>query len=243
MRVGRGVPYEWSMLRSYQRIWERSHRDAVFTLDASKVRKHRASAMVFAPLMGWVKPDTQIERRFLMAGFPPSVTYRERRAATREALRVGVQRGYIKMCDSISVPTWAYRPATIWCKTTQIAERRWKESTIEHGQLAVEAALAALSSNGEFQDGVAFETEADFLAASRSTRQIRRGELLGSIADLITIEPTGSRRATEIISENYRDTNITTKYEGLANRVDFVATSPSVARRVVAAIGAPCLHF
>ncbi|MGI8547382.1 MAG: hypothetical protein ACR2M1_08600 [Gemmatimonadaceae bacterium] len=124
-----------------------------------------------------------------------------------------------------------------------IPDRRWKESALDHGQLAVDAALSTLSSNGEFDEMITFETEADVLARSRDARQIRRGDVLGSVADLVTIDGAGRLRATEIISDNYKDTNIATKYEGLASHVDFVATSVPVAQRVAAATGSLCLHF
>lgn len=242
-RYRQGSTYEWSLLRGYTRIWDRSHRDDVFRLNPSKIRQRCAPASLFAPLMDWVTPDVTIERRFLLAGFPPYVSYQKRRAITREALRVGVLRGYIEMCGSITVPAWAYRPTAKWCRSMDIPERRWKESAIDHGQLAVEAALAALSRYGEFTDTFAFQTEADVLATSRASQQIRRGDVLGSVPDLVAIDAVGRRRGTEIISENYRDTKIASKYEGLRHLVDLVATSAPVARRVAAATGAPCLHF
>jgi hypothetical protein len=235
--------YEWHTLQSYPRLWGRSHTDVVVRFNPRKVRKQGATTACLQPLMSWVTPDACLERRFLMSGFPAYVSYRDRREAVRKALQCGVTRGYIEIVGTITVPMRAYRPTVAWCKVVGILERRWKESALEHGQMAVEAALATLASNGEYSDAIAFETEAASLAASRGSRRVRAGDKLGAVPDLVTIDGDGRRRATEIISENYRDDDIATKYDGLAHHVDFVGTSPSVASRVAAATGAPCLHF
>ena len=235
--------YESTPLHAYPRIWERSHRDVVFRLDTRRVRRLAAPAGLFAPLLEWVTPDMVLERRFLLASFPAHVPYRERRARTRDALRAAALRGYVTIMDPVAITARTFRPTSAWCQTVEVPERRWKESALDHGQLAIEAAIAALGANGEFAGEVRFETEADVLAATRVARSIRRGDALGAVADLITTDGYGRRRATEIISENYRDDNIAAKYDGIAQRVDFVATSSAVATRVVAATGAPCLHF
>ena len=243
-RHGRALAYERVPLRAYQRIWARTHHDTLFRFDPRLVRKRATPRAIFRPLMEWVTPEMILEGRFLLTAFPAHIPYRARLAALRDGMKFGIQSGYIRICDGLSVPRWTFRPSPQWCRSTGIPERRWKESAVDHGQLALEAALSSLGSHGEFStDGLTFEPEATSLSTSRCARTIRPGAELGAIADLITVDGTGARRATEVISENYRGANIAAKYDGLEIRVDLVATSIPVARRVVAATGAPCLHF
>lgn len=240
-RADRGA-MEALSLHGYRGILGRTHRAWVFRFDPARMRRRPAAHHPLAPLIPWVRPDQWLESRFLMAGFPQPMRWAERETAVYEALRRGAEQGYVLDLRQCDLQPHAFRPSRRWCKDFGIAQPRLKESAAEHGVLAVEAALYRADSHGAAARIHAIRSEADLMAESRAGVRLK-GQRFAVTPDLEAELTTGQRFWVEVLSKKYADEDLAAKFAGISERVDFVATGRTLARRVERVVPRIACHY
>lgn len=234
--------YESFPLDGYRGILGRTHRAWVFRFDPARMRKRPAAGHPLAPLMEWVRPDHWLESRFLMAGMPQPMRWSDRERVVYDALRRGAEQGYVLDLRLCELPALAYRPSLAWCRKAGIEQPRIKTSAVEHGVLAVEAALYRADSHGAVGRVHTFRSEADLMSASRAGG-VAKGQRFPVTPDLEAELTTGQRFWVEVLSREYKNEDLTTKFDGVSQPVDFVATGRTLARRVERVVPRIACHY
>ena len=92
----------------------------------------------------------------------------------------------------------------------------------------------------------ALRSEADLVSETRwkAGRKVAAGMRFDAIPDLEIVTRGDQRYAIEVLSDNYRNADLAAKYAAIQRSVEYVATSRTVAERVLRVNPtATCYHF
>lgn len=240
---------QWASLplRRYPAIWDRTHSSYTFRLDPSRTRAGRrrpTPGSVLGRLLAWATPEDELELRFVMAALPPKLGLLERTSHALRLLRRGVASGFVVDLRRVAVPHEVWRPGPAQLARLDLGHApRWRPSALEHGALAVEAALWLAEAWQSVASITALRSEADLMSRARAGR--RR---VSRVGDRPRVRPVGARveaalpdleitmrggayYAVEILSDSYRDQDMAEKVEGLSPAIQFVSTSRQIAER------------
>lgn len=229
----------------YEGIWNRTHATTRFRFDPTRVKRALGPDSPLGRVARWATPDALLESRFLMAGLPEAWDWSRRREAVRGQLRMGERTGYVFDVAESRVPACVWRPSRAWARAQDIVQPRIKESAVDHGALAIEAALMRQRWRGEVGAITAIRSEADVVAAARKSlgRGLSAGDRLDATPDLEIEVGGGMRYMTEVLSTDYRNDDVAAKYAGVSAAVEFVATSRTVAARAATVMPAVAVYY
>ena len=247
-RVARlhSAQWEFNALKHHKTIWARTHDVAVFRIARKGGKGRLGSTNPLRPLLAWAEPDDLFEDRFVLTGYDHSWGERRRRAHLRLTLRDAEQHRYVTDVQRVSVPARVWAPHHRWCADHGVRPPRVKHTALGHGALAVEAALMREGWRDTTAAITALRSEADLTSIVRRRRgaKVEKGDTVMAQPDLEIETRGGQFFAIEVLSQNYRDDDIRAKYDAIQRSVEFVATSRTVAQRVVRAVPhATVFHF
>jgi hypothetical protein len=238
--------WECVALKHYPTIWRRTHRATTFRIVRNGGAGRLGSDNLLRQLLKWAEPDDVFEDRLLMAAYHQGWGYRRRREHVRTTLVNAERDGYITDIQEVNVSPHVWLPHARWCKHKGIRQPSVKDSALDHGALAVEAALMQQGLRDTTAAVRALRSEADLSSDLRRDhgRTVSAGERLYALPDLEIVTRGGQRFYVEVLSESYRNADMAAKYARIERAVDFVATSRTVALRVVKTNpAATCWHF
>lgn len=217
-------------LRGYRAVWSRTHVAWRFRLAMGK--RSRADGLLRA-LMDCGQVDATWDSGFVEASLADRIPDRRgRRRAVRLALRRGTTAGYVVDLRRADVPPMGLSPAEGWMRAMGCEPINLKRAIVTHSALAVEAALSLFALRADAGDVAEVLGEEAQLSRSRSGRgRMRRGSTAMPTADVEVRLNDGRRLWTEVLSRNYRATDLVAKHRDMPVEVAYVATSRSVARR------------
>ena len=238
--------WAYTNLKQHQQIWARTHSATLFRVVPGGGAGRMGPNNPLRPLLAWAEPDDIFEDRFLMAGYGHGWSYRRRRDHVRRTLRDAACHDYIAIVGSIDVPARVWTPHRQWCSDYGVVPPRLKVAALDHGALAVEAALMRQGYRDTTAAIVALHSEAALTSRARRCvgGRVQIGAQFESQPDLKVVTRAEACYAVEVISHNYRNAALKAKHASLQGDVEFVATSRTLARRVVKAVPhATCYHF
>jgi hypothetical protein len=126
-------------------------------------------------------------------------------------------------------------PDPRWCRKYGVARPRLKETALDHGALAVEAALMRQGYRDTTAAITALHSEADLTSRARrhAGGRVQQGAQFETQPDLELVTRAGQSYAIEVITHNYSDEELAAKYSGILRHVEFVATSRTLALRML----------
>jgi hypothetical protein len=239
---------EWTFasLTRYRTIWRRTHRATLFRVEPERVKRKLAADNPLAPLMAWAEPEDVFEDRYLMAGYDQGWGRPRRLRHVYKTLHNATALGFVTDVREVSVPARLWMPHDRWCRTYSVRSPRLKHTALDHGALAVEAGLMRQGLRDTTAAIRGLRPEADLAAAMRrkAGRKVVVGTRYDALPDLEIVTRGDQRYAIEVLSENYRNDDLLAKYADIQRSVEYVATSRTVAQRVLRVNpNATCFHF
>jgi hypothetical protein len=226
------------------RVWRRTHDAIEFTVVGRRTyrpRLHRGPAAIWA----WVREGDVLDSRFLMAGLSSTIPRHAREKLVRRFISRGVVLGVFADAEEVRVPHAVFAPSAPFMKLHECPAVLSRATTLSHNALAIESALRLGVHRAGQVRVLSIEDECLLQQKLRHKRGVtRRGMALGATADAKIELPNHAPIAVELLSKSYRSEALAEKFESLPYHVDFVTTSPAIARRFVRVNpSATCYYF